>query len=272
MNPTETNPFPTGESGGATDLREGRAFDFRRDAFAFANETKWRYSVDPVTGRQVSTARVPEPDYTLHCFAMVRSARQFWLHARFEPSLLTPDEATCRRLVREVVSRSVPATCSRRPDQSNATGGDYKSPAPVVIPGYAGLREFSTAREALLKGECGGAWRSYFQRGNWRMVLPFTRGHQQSEAAMLVSELQHGALPIVHVLRFPQLTINHTLLLFGAQETSQAIEFHAYDPNVPERPVMLTYDRTTRTFTLPPLHYFAGGRVDVYEIYRGWIY
>ena len=250
----------------------GPAFDFHRDTFAFANETKWRYAMDPVTGRQRSTPRVPEPDYTLHCFAMVRSARQFWLHARFEPSLPTPDEATCRRLIREVVSRSVSATCSRRPDQSNAPGGDCKSPAPVVIPGYAGLREFSTAREALLKGECGGAWLSYFQRGNWRMVLPFTRGHQQSEAARLASNLQQGALPIVHVLRFPQLTVNHTLLLLGAQETSHAIEFHAYDPNVPERPVTLSFDRATRTFTLPPLHYFIGGRVDVYEIYRGWIY
>ena len=272
MNPKETNPFPTGESGGATDLREGRAFDFHRATFAFANETKWRYSEDPVTCRQVSTPRVPEPDYTLHCFAMARAARQFWWHARFEPSLPAPDEATCRRLAREVVSRSMPATCSRRPDRSNAADGACKSPARVLIPGYAGLRAFSAAWETLLKAECGGAWRSYFQRGNWRMVLPFTRGHQQSEAARQVTNLQQGALPIVHVLRFPQLTVNHTLLLFGATETPDAIEFCSYDPNVPERPVTLTYDRATRTFALPPLHYFIGGRVDVYEIYRGWIY
>ena len=250
----------------------GPAFDFHRDTFAFANETKWRYSVDPVTGRQKSTPRVPEPDYTLHCFAMARSARQFWLHARFEPELPVADEATYLKLIREVVSRRVPATCGRRPDQSNPTDGDCKSPARVVIPGYTGLREFSAAWEPLLKAGCGGVWRSYFQRGNWRMVLPFTRGHQQAEAARLVSRLHHGALPIVHLLRFPQLTINHTLLLFATHEASEAIEFHAYDPNVPERPVTLKYDRATRTFTLPPLHYFVGGRVDVYEIYRGWIY
>ncbi len=250
----------------------GPAFDFHRDTFAFANETKWSYSVDPVTGRQVSTPRVPEPDYTLHCFAMVRATRQFWLHALFEPSRPAPDEATGRRLIREVVSRSMPAICSRRPDQSNATAGDCKLPTRVVIPGYAGLREFSTTWETLLKAECGGAWRSYFQRGNWRMVLPFTRGHQQAEAARLASQLQLGALPIVHVVRFPQLTINHTLLAVGATGTPDAIEFHTCDPNVTEHPVTLSYDRATRTFTLPPLHYFAGGRVDVYEIYRGWIY
>ncbi|MBI5802269.1 MAG: hypothetical protein HZA92_16280, partial [Verrucomicrobia bacterium] len=150
--------------------------------------------------------------------------------------------------------------------------GDCKPPARVVIPGYAGLREFSTAREAELKDECGGAWRSYLQRGNWRMVFPFSRGGQQAEAARLASQIQIAALPIVHVLRFPQLTINHTLLLHAAHEALHSIEFSAYDPNVPEREVMLSFDRATRTFTLPPLHYFTGGRVDAYEIYRGWIY
>ena len=258
MNQTETNPFPTDESGGATNRREGRAFDFYRDTFAFANETKWRYGIDPVTGRQVSTPRVPEPNYTLHCFAMARAARQFWLHARFDPSQPTPDDAACRRLVGAVVSRGA---------QTSSTVSER-----VVIPGYAGLREFSAQREALLKAESGGAWRSYFQRGNWRMVFPFSRTHQQAEATRLGSRLQRGALPIVHVLRFPQLTINHTLLLLSAEETAGVIKFHAYDPNVPERTVALTYDRTTRTFTLPALHYFVGGRVDVYEIYRGCIY
>lgn len=238
--------------------RDGPIFDFHRDTFAFANETKWRYSVDPATGRQVATPRVPEPDYTLHCFVMARAAKQFRLHARFAPEQPAPDEPTCRRLIREVVSRSA-ETAS-------------ESGTKVAIPGYADLRAFSAAREALLKAECGGAWRSYFQRGNWRMVFPFSRGNQQAEVGRLMAVLQSGELPVVHVLRFPQLTINHTLLLFGVEETPSAIVFRAYDPNIPERESPLTFDRATRTFTLPPLHYFAGGRVDVYEIYRGWIY
>lgn len=233
-------------------------FVFSRDTFAFANETKWHYSVDAATGRQVATSRVPEPDYTLHCFVMARAAKQFRRHARFEPARPQPDEPTCRRLVRAVVARS-PQAVSRPRD-------------PVVIPGHAGLREFSAAWGAVLKAECGGAWRSYFQRGNWRMVFPFSRGHQQAEAARLNGLLQRGELPIVHVLRFPQLTINHALLLFGAEETPAAITFRAYDPNLPEQETLLTYDRASRTFTLPPLPYFMGGRVDTYEIYRGWIY
>ena len=235
-----------------------RAFDFHRDSFAFANETKRRYAVDPATGRQVSTPREPEPDYALRCFVVARSAKQFCLHARFEIEQSTTDEATCRRLIRAVISRS--AQAASEPE------------AQVVIPGYAGLRKFSAARETLLKEECGGAWQSYFQRGNWRMVFPFTRRGQHKEATRLVAMTQGGQPVVVHALRFPQLTINHTLLLFGVRETVEAIEFHAYDPNVPECEVTLTYNRASRTFTLPPLHYFAGGRVDVYEIYRGWIY
>ena len=258
MNQTETTPSQTVGVGASAALRGGPAFDFHRDTFAFANETKWRYSVDPATGRQVSVPRESEPDYTLHCFVVVRAARQFWLHARFEPALSKPDEMTCRRLIRAVVSRSA----------QTASAAAEK----ILIPGYGGLREFSQECETLLKAECGGAWRSYFQRGNWRMVFPFSRTHQQVEAAQLVSKLDRGELPVVHVLRFPQLTINHTLLLLGAQETGTAVEFRTYDPNVPEHDVMLTFDGATRTFTLPSLHYFAGGRVDAYEIYRGWIY
>ncbi|GDY19713.1 hypothetical protein LBMAG56_10580 [Verrucomicrobiota bacterium] len=259
MHPPEPTPSNhAAASGGAAVPHRARGFEFQRDTFAFANETRWRYAVDPATGRQVATPRVPVPDYMLHCFVVVRAARQFWLHARFEPTQPAPDEATCRGLIRAVVARSA----------QTASGAGAK----VVIPGYASLREFSVAREALLKAGCGGAWRSYFQRGNWRMIYPFWRSHQASEAARLTTTLRDGGLPIVHVQRFPQLTINHTLLLFGAQETSAGIEFRAYDPNVPEREIVLTFERATRTFTLPPLPYFAGGRVDVYEIYRGWIY
>ena len=259
MHPSEPTPSnPTADLGETTVPHRARGFDFQRDTFAFANETRWRYAVDPATGRQVATPRVPVPDYMLHCFVVVRAARQFWLHACFEPALPAPDEATCRGLIRAVVSRSA---------QTASEAG-----AKVVIPGYASLREFSLAREALLKTGCGGAWRSYFQRGNWRMIYPFWRAHQASEAARLAAALTGGAPPIVHVQRFPQLTINHTLLLFGALETPLTVEFRAYDPNVPEREIPLTFDRATRTFTLPPLPYFAGGRVDVYEIYRGWFY
>ena len=142
----------------------------------------------------------------------------------------------------------------------------------VVIPGYANLREFSIAWEKLLKAECGGAWKSYFQRGHWRVVMPFSRGHQADTMRELWSSVRRGHAPVVHIICFPELTINHALLIFGATPTLDAVHFDVYDPNHPERPGTLIYHRDTRQFDFPPNPYFAGGPVDIYEIYRGWAY
>lgn len=233
-------------------------FEFLRDTFAFSNETKWRYHVDPRTGRQVSTPRIPLPKYVLRCFTVARATRQFWQHARFDPRQRAPGQPECRRLIHSVLGR-----CEQTP---SATANR------VVLPGFSGLRDFSANEEALLKRECGGPWRSYLQRGNWRMVFPFTRGHQEREATRMAARISAGQLPIIHVVRFPQLTINHALLLFGVRESAKSLDFRAYDPNVSDAEVPVRFDRESRTFSLPPLFYFAGGRVDVYEIYRGWVF
>ena len=45
-----------------------------------------------------------------------------------------------------------------------------------------------------------------------------------------------------------------------------------YDPNAPDAPVQLAFDAGTRTFLLERNAYFAGGRVDVYEIYHRPLY
>jgi hypothetical protein len=60
--------------------------------------------------------------------------------------------------------------------------------------------------------------------------------------------------------------------LFDVTETETEIRFAVYDPNQTEKPTSLTYDRARRTFSFPPNDYFIGGRVDVYEVYRGWCY
>ena len=140
-----------------------------------------------------------------------------------------------------------------------------------MIPGYASLRQFSQAREALLKSECGGAWRSYVLRSHWRMLLPISRAHQTRTAAQLVAALRQNESPIIHLVLFPQLTINHGMVLFEALETGDAIRFQAYDPNDPEKPTLVSFDLATQTFCLPANRYWAGGKLDVIEIYRGWL-
>jgi hypothetical protein len=139
----------------------------------------------------------------------------------------------------------------------------------IIIPGYRNLHEFSNEHADLLKGECGGASQSFFQRGNWRMVFPVTGSGEKKTAEHLLAELRKNRLPIVHVYRFPDTTLNHAVLIYGAEESPSAITFVAYDPNDPGRPATLSFDRETRAFLLERNRYFAGGVVKVYEVYRG---
>ncbi|MBI3877007.1 MAG: hypothetical protein HY300_13810 [Verrucomicrobia bacterium] len=141
-----------------------------------------------------------------------------------------------------------------------------------MIPGFSDLHSFSETNAGLLKTECGGAWQSYFQRGHWRMIFPFSRRHQERMANQLVPDLKQNRPPVVHVVRFPSLAINHAVVIFDAQESEREVQFAVYDPNDPRQPATLTFDRASRTFSLPRNDYFAGGRVDVYEIYRDALY
>jgi len=233
-----------------------RRFEFEHDSFAFANELHWAYHYDAATGKTTFARRAPPPNYAHRCFVLARTARQFYYHARFDLAQPTATEAVYRRLIREVVARNPRTPCS--PGQC------------IVFPGFASLREFSTQWERLLKSECGGAWRSYMLRSHWRMVFPISRMHQAQTAERLEKAIQGRDVPIVHLIRFPRLSINHGMVLFSASPTGVGCSFAAYDPNDSVRPTVLSYEANTRTFTLPPNHYWVGGWLDVIEIYRGW--
>jgi hypothetical protein len=235
-----------------------RPFTFGHDTFAYANELVWEYEFDDAAGRTSHRKREPAPQYTHHCFVVTRAAKQFFQNARFDPLLPRADEATYRKLVQRVVGVS----------PRKAFPDDRR----IVIPGYTNLFDFSRDWQGLLQAECGGAWRSYFQKGHWRMIFPLTRAHQDRMSRQLLDSLGRNRPAVVHVVRFPSLAINHSLVVFDADESEQQIVFRAYDPNHPEKPSPLTYHRATRRFELPRNPYFIGGRVDVYEIYHAWNY
>jgi hypothetical protein len=232
-----------------------RDFDFRADTFSYANELVWEYRFDSQTGKPAIQKRNPPPTYAHHCFVVVRSARQFFLHAAFEPDRGPLDSSGYIPLIRAVVARS-----ARHGSASHER---------VRFAGFANLRQFSAVCPEVLRAHCGGAWQSYVQRGNWRMVFPFSRRHQDQMAGQLCRAVEFKRLPIVHVVTFPRLTINHVLMLIEAAVSHQTIEFHAYDPNIPERLLTLLYNRRERCFEFPRTHYFIGGRVNLYEIYCG---
>jgi hypothetical protein len=200
----------------------------------------------------------PPPPYTHRCFTMARTARQFFYHAQFEAQLPVAEDQAYRKLIREVASRS-----PRKPSLERER---------VVIPGYDCLRAFCRAREPLLKEGCGGPWGSYFVRSHWRMVAPTTRRHQERMAQQLIAALSERPAPVVHLYCFPRITINHGILLFASSESDRGIEYDAYDPNLPDHPVKLAYERAARSFFFQRTHYWPGGPLNVYEMYIGGLY
>jgi len=235
-----------------------RPFQFERDTLTFANELVWQYRFEPQTGAMRVTPNDPPPTYSHRCFVVVKSARQFFYHARFGADLSSSDPVTYRRLIRRIVSRSPwrPSAALER----------------VTIPGFDCLRAFSQAHEPLLKAECGGPWQSYFLRSHWRMVFPVWGWHQDRVAGKLHQAVQRGVAPIVHLFRFPRITINHGILLFAVEEKEAEVEFDAYDPNIPAHPVKLFYDRAKRAFRFPATCYWPGGTLSVVEIFRPWLF
>ena len=231
------------------------------DTFAYANELYWDYDtgVSPTPRAASSGARGADAEvFGQRCALMARAVRQFFYGARFDPELPRVSDQRYRELVKQVL-----ATDPRR---------ETPLDDPAVFPGFANLQEFSAHREELLKEKTGGRWRSYLQRGNWRMITPFSPRHQQRTTESLLRSLADGHPPIIHALNFPDITVNHALLVHRAEATATEVRFFSYDPNQPRRDVMLRYDREQATFFMQPTAYFVGGSVKVYEIYDGRLY
>ncbi len=231
-----------------------RRFHFPEDTVGFANETRWMYRPTPDGRGMTHEKRDPPPTYSLRCFVVARLNRQFFDHAEFAPSQPRADATRLRALVREIVHRS-PRRSSPAADR-------------VVIPGFGNLRELSETHAPLLQELGGPAFDSYAQRGHWRMVFPLGRRRESREAQRIFNRVESGRPALVHLVRFPQLTINHAVLVFDGHRTADGFEFLAADPNDPSRVSTLTFTASDGRFTWPATLSFIGGRVDVYEIFR----
>ena len=139
-----------------------------------------------------------------------------------------------------------------------------------MVPAWPDLRSLSRDQASMVKRAGGGAWRSYVVRSHWRMVFPISRTHQERTARSLAEALRPGETRILHIVRFPSLTINHALVLYAVEKSSQGLTFTAYDPNRTEGPVNVHYSNIDRTFTFPANDYWPGGRIDVIAIFQSW--
>jgi len=230
-----------------------REFVFWRDTLGFRNETEWVYGKDPDTGKQTHQPAHPKPTYSLRCFVMARTVQQFHLHSEFLPeqARLSADEYRWR--VQEVI----------RLDPRKRQSNDRR----IKFPGYVGLRELSDSLPEVIKSVAGGAWQSYAQRGNWRMVLPFLRSSQIEESRRIAESVAQRGTAVIHVADFPRLRINHALLAYSSRATASGISIATYDPNAPATPLELTFSLTDARFRLPSTAYYIGGWVNAYEVY-----
>ncbi len=216
-------------------------FVFARDAFAFPNEIRSRH---------------PDVEdlYANYCFVLARGLRQFFKFARFDPA--------APRLAHEAYVERVRAVVAHPVWRPALPPGER-----VVIPGYAGLREFSRAEEAAVKAGLGGRFWTLVHWTNWRVTFPVTRAHQEGVAGEVVDELRHGRLVQLLVTNLPSWELNHTVVAYAYRPGARGLDFVVWDPNDPERPGIITFDRAERRFWATQVYDTRPGPIRAFRMY-----
>jgi hypothetical protein len=235
----------------------GSNFRFDRDAFAFANETVFEYRDGLAHLRKPAAARKQQRPYTSRCFVMSRAAMQFRKFARFDPHRAPLDDRALAERIRAITGR---------PAWREALPADRR----IVVPGYPNLRVLSKTRGRVLQDNIGIGWTTYVRFGSIRMLYEYSREYQEQTHTNLDATLARGELFVAHLSTFPNLNINHAVLVYARKPTSKraSIErYVVYDPNHPEAPRELTWSPARRAFAYQKDWDFVGGFVRVYQVY-----
>jgi hypothetical protein len=220
----------------------GAALRFGVDTFAFRNDIRWK---NP--GKTDM--------YANYCFVMARAVTQFHRFARFAPELARVEADLYTSLVSEVVARP-----------------PWEDPLPpadrVVIPGYASLHELSAAHEASVKAGLGGPVWTFIHWTNWRVVFPVTGGQQERVARETLAELDAGRMVQLLVTNLPKVELNHTVIAYDYRiYEGRFIEFIVYDPNEPEAPGWVAFDRAERSFFASGVYDTEPGGIRAFRMY-----
>ncbi len=218
------------------------AFSFESDTFAFANLIAARHPNEPGI-------------YAHYCFVLARAVRQFAQFARFDPSLPKIDHDAYVERVQRVVAR---------PAREVALPPDDR----IVIPGYAGLREFSRDEESAVKAGLGGRFWTWVHWTNWRVVLPVNGSQQEGVAYEIIEELRAGRLVQLLVTNWPKPELNHTVIAYESRPVEGGnIEFLVWDPNNPDWPGIMTFDPVARRFWATKLYDTEEGPIRAFRMY-----
>jgi hypothetical protein len=218
------------------------AFTFGPDTFAFRNEIRERHPDAP-------------PDiYANYCFVLARGLRQFFQAARFDPEAPRVSHA-------EYVAR-VRAIAAHRPWEPALPAS-----ARIVIPGYPHLRAFSSAEEAAVKEGLGSPVGTWFHWTNWRIALPVGATQQAHVADDIARELEAGRLVQLLVTNWPIPELNHSVVAYHVDDRHDRLDFTIWDPNEPEAPGRLTFDRIAQTFWASAIYATRPGAIRVFRMY-----
>ena len=227
---------------GASRPPAGGALRFGVDTFAFRNDIRWKSP-----GKKEL--------YANYCFVMARAVTQFQRFARFAPDLPRVEPDVYSDLVRQVVAR--------------APWEDPRPPAErMVIPGYASLYEFSAAHEGAVKSGLGGFVWTFVHWTNWRVVFPVTGGQQERVARETLAELDAGRTVQLLVTNLPKVELNHTVIAYDFRiYEGRFLEFLVYDPNEPEAPGRVAFDRAERSFFASGVYDTEPGEIRAFRMY-----
>ena len=137
----------------------------------------------------------------------------------------------------------------------------------VVIPGYASLREFSTAQEAAVKQGMGGRFWTFVHWTIWRTMFPIARGHQAGVFDEIERELAGGRLVQLLVTNQPILELNHTVVAFASRRHGSGVDLAIWDPNEPARPGVITFDGSRGTFWATRVYATRPQAIRVFRMY-----
>ncbi len=238
-----TGPLETRSAGLSVETRTP-GFSFATDTFAFANLIRERHPG-------------LENIYANYCFVLARGARQFFLFARFDPATPRLDHDGYVDRVKRIASRAPWAPAL--PPESR-----------VLIPGYANLREFSRAEEYAVKEGLGSRFWTFVHWTNWRVTFPMPPAHQEGVAHEVMERLHAGELVQLLVTNWPKPELNHTVVAYGYRLGPGAVDFDVWDPNDPDAPGIVSFEREHRRFWATRVYATEPGPIRAFRMYYSW--
>ena len=102
---------------------------------------------------------------------------------------------------------------------------------------------------------------------NWRVIAWVTPAHQENVAREIASELRAGRLVQLLVTNWPKPELNHTVVAFESRDGAATLDFVVWDPNNPDAPGVITFDRRSRHFSATRVYDTEPGVIRVFRMY-----